>query len=266
MPVKTAVVTGSTKGIGRALAEALLARGINVAISAPDTVEAQSCAAAMPATGARAVGFGCDVTSREQVEDLWRAAHHAFGAIDVWINNAGLALTGQSVSTIAATDFTRMLDINLVGTLLGCQVAVAGMTTRGGAIYNMLGAGADGVPVPGMAGYATSKAAVTFLTRSLAAELAGSPILVAALSPGLVITEGFLREHARTPRDARPAREKVVNIIGDHPATTGRWAARIIDTNDRRGRVFTWLTKTKIRRRAAMQPPRDILSPYRDQL
>lgn len=264
--MKTAIVTGSTKGIGRALAEALLARGINVAISSPDVAEAQTCAAALSAPRARAVGFGCDVTSREQLAGLWQAASSAFGAIDIWVNNAGLALTGESVSTLDETGFRQMLDINLVGTLFGCQVAVAGMKERGGAIYNMLGAGADGRPVPRMAGYATSKAAVTFLTRSLAAELQGGPVLVGALSPGLVITEGFLREHAHTAAADRPAREKVVNIIGDHPATTGAWAARIVDTNVRSGRVFTWLTEAKIRRRAAEQPPRDILSSYRELL
>jgi NAD(P)-dependent dehydrogenase (short-subunit alcohol dehydrogenase family) len=266
MSVKTAIVTGSTKGIGRALAEALLARGVNVVISAPDAAEAQSCAASIPTSDARAIGLGCDVASREQLDRLWQVASDAFGAVDIWVNNAGLALTGEAVSTLGETEFRQMLDINLVGTLLGCQVAIAGMHKHGGAIYNMLGAGADGMPVPRMAGYATSKAAVTFLTRSLAAELQGGPILVGALSPGLVITEGFLREHARTAAADRPAREKIVNIMGDHPATTGAWAARIVDTNVRHGRVFTWLTKAKIRHRAAQQPPRDVLSSYQDPL
>lgn len=264
--MKTAVVTGSTRGIGRALAEALLARGINVAICSPDTADAQSCARSMTTSRGRAIGFGCDVTSRDQVERLWRDASQSFGSIDIWVNNAGLALTGQSVATLDEVDFRRMLDINLVGTLFGCQVASKGMKERGGAIYNMLGAGADGMPVPHMAGYATSKAAVTFLTRSLAVESQGSPILIGALSPGLVITEGFLREHARVAPADRAARKKVVNIIGDHPATTGKWAARIIDTNARNGRVFTWLTKAKVRRRAAEQQPRDVLSSYRDVL
>ena len=264
--MKTAIITGSTKGIGRALAEALLARGINVAICSPDVDEAQSCAASMSTLRARAIGFGCDVASREQVNGLWRDASDALGPIDILVNNAGLALTGEAVSTLDETDFRRMLDINLLGTLFGCQVAIEWMKERGGAIYNILGAGADGMPVPRMAGYATSKAAVTFLTRSLAVELQGGLILVGALSPGLVITEGFLREHARVAAADRTAREKVVNIVGDHPATTGAWAARIIDTNARNGRVFTWLTKAKIRRRAAERPPREILPFYRDLL
>lgn len=261
--MKTAIITGSTKGIGRALAEALMARGIAVAISAPDHAEAEATAASLSTGKARAIGIGCDVTSRDQLDRLWEKAARAFGGVDIWVNNAGLALTGSTVATLAEVDFRRMLDINLVGALLGCQVAMAGMGARGGAIYSMLGAGADGIPVPRMAGYATSKAALTFLVRSLAAELKETPILVGALSPGLVVTEGFLREHAKTAPEDRAAREAVVNVIGDHPATTGAWAARIIDNNTRSGRVFTWLTQAKIRDRAAQTPKRDILSAYR---
>lgn len=264
--MKAAVVTGSTRGIGRALAQALLARGINVAISAPDQAEAEACAAALPTGKASARGFACDVTSRAQLERLWRDASDAFGAVDIWVNNAGLALTGSTVAALDERDFRRMLDINLVGALLGCQVAVAAMGGRGGAIYTMLGAGADGAPVPRMAGYATTKAALTFLIRSLAVEMDGLPMLIGALSPGLVITEGFLREHAKTHPADRLAREKVVNLIGDHPATIGTWAARIVDTNRRNGRVFTWLTKAKIAARMAKEPQRDILSAYRDRL
>ncbi len=264
--MKTAIVTGGTKGIGRALAAALIARGINVALCAPDRDEAHTIAASLSSRCARAIGVGCDVTSRAQIETFWAEAERAFGAIDIWVNNAGLALTGTTIAALDEADLRRMLEINVIGSLLGCQVAMAGMGARGGAIYNILGAGADGVPVPRMAGYATSKAAVTFLTRSLVAELKDAPFVVGALSPGLVITEGFLREHARTPAADRSAREKVVNVIGDHPETIGRWAARIVDTNTRSGRVFTWLTPAKIRRRATAMPPRDILSPYRDML
>jgi NAD(P)-dependent dehydrogenase (short-subunit alcohol dehydrogenase family) len=145
----------------------------------------------------------------------------------------------------------------------GCQVTLAGFLEQGkpGAIYNILGAGADGKPVARMIGYATTKAAVTFLTRSLAAEVAGGDVVVGGLSPGLVMTEGFLREHAQTPPADRARREAVVNIIGDHPETIGRWAAKIVDHNRVQGRIFTWLTPAKIRRRAA-ETGRDVLSGY----
>lgn len=259
MGMKVVVITGSTKGIGRAVAEALHARGMAIVISSTDGAEAARVAADLGPSG-RAIGVGCDVRNAAEVQGLWDAAVAAFGRVDVWLNNAGLALTGASLADLAEADLRRMLDINLVGTVFGCQTAMRGFRAQGGpgAIYNMLGAGADGKPVPGMIGYASTKAAVTFLTRSLAQELAGSDILVAGLSPGLVITEGFRREHAKVPAAMRATRDAVVNIIGDRPETTGRWAARIIDTNTRHGRIFTWLTPAKIRKRQAM-PARRVL-------
>ena len=269
MPLKTAIVTGSTRGIGRALAQAMLARGINVAICSPDRSDAQRVAAMLVPgpNGARAIGVACDVTSSAALDALWDETAGVFGGVDIFVNNAGLALTGPTLATLPEADLRRMLDNNVMGTMLGCQTALRGFAETGnhGAIYNMLGAGADGQPVPHMIGYATSKAAVTFLTRSLAAEVTGSGVIVGALSPGLVMTEGFLREHARTAQASLAGREAVVNLIGDHPETIGRWAARIVDTNRDNGRVFTWLTKARIRRRR-LGPPRDILSRYRDRL
>jgi len=261
--MKTAVVTGSTRGIGRAVAEALLARDINVVISSPDRLEAERVAATLPQVKARAIGVGCDVTVVAEVEALGDRALDAFGGFELWINNAGLALTGPALTELPEAEFRRMLDINLVGTMLGCQVAIGSYRARGtaGAVYNMLGAGADGRPVPHMIGYATSKAAVTFLTRALAEEMAGTNIRIGGLSPGLVITEGFLREHAKVTSAARPGREAVVNLIGDHPETIGRWAAQILDTNMENGRIFNWLSAEKIRRRR-LGRARDILTRY----
>lgn len=260
MQIKVAVITGSSKGIGRAVAEALQARGMAIVVSSPDADEAARIAASIGGGGKAVIGVACDVRSAASVQALWDAAVAAFGRVDVWVNNAGLALTGTALADLDEADLRRMLDINVIGTVLGCQVAISGFRAQGGggAVYNMLGAGADGRPVPGMTGYASSKAAVTFLTRSLAEELAGTDIMVAGLSPGLVITEGFRREHAKVPAEQRAKRDAVVNVIGDRPETIGRWAARIIDTNTQHGRIFTWLTPAKIRRRFAM-PGRNVL-------
>jgi NAD(P)-dependent dehydrogenase (short-subunit alcohol dehydrogenase family) len=147
----------------------------------------------------------------------------------------------------------------------GCQQAARAMAGRPGAIYNLYGAGSDGRPVPGMIGYATTKRAVQFYTQALAAELEGSPLIVGGLSPGLVLTEGFFREHAKVPASARPAREAVVNILGDEVATLARWVVRIVLSNRDTGREFTWLTARKLRMRRSAIPPRDVLAPYRDE-
>ena len=262
---RTAVITGSSHGLGYAMAQALLERGINVVVSGPSIASCRRAAASMTggSSGARALAVSCDIRSRRSLDRLSRAARSAFGHVDIWINNAGVALTGTDLATVTEDEWRLMVDINLTGTLLACQTAVAAMTNSGGVIYNVLGAGADGVPVPRMGAYATTKAGLTFLTRSLAQELTASSSRVDGLSPGLVMTEGFLREHAKIPEDSRVEREKVVNLIADHPQTVGRWAARIIDTSKAHDRVFSWLTPAKIRRRQALKRPRDILSRYR---
>lgn len=260
---RVAVITGATQGLGRAIAEALAARGFAVALAGREADRARRGAEAIAAAhGGEAIGLGCDVTQLSSVEAAWATAVARFGRVDVWINNAGLALTGATLAELPSADFRAMLEVNLLGTMHGAQIAAAGMRERGGAIYNIFGAGSDGVPIAGMIGYGTSKRAVQFFTQQFAQEMAGSPVIVGGLSPGLVITEGFLREHARIPADSRAAREATVNLIGDHPATVGRWAARIVDTNRHNGRVFRWLTPGKIRRRVA-EGPRDILSAYR---
>jgi NAD(P)-dependent dehydrogenase (short-subunit alcohol dehydrogenase family) len=262
---KTAVVTGSSLGFGAAIAQALLERGINVVVCSPSLASCRTAIRGFTAgsNAARAFPISCDIRSRRSLNRLRRIAEDEFGAIDLWVNNAGLALTGSDLADLPEEDWRQMLELNLTGTLLACQVAIAAVKDRGGAIYNVLGAGADGLPVPRMGGYASTKAGLTFLTRSLAQELSGTHTTVSGLSPGLIVTHGFLREHAKLPEAKREERKKVVNLIADHPHTVGRWAAKIIDTNRSNGRVFNWLTPAKIERRRQLKRPRDILSHYR---
>ncbi len=258
---KLAVVTGATCGLGRALAVALAEAGVPVIGCAPDLGDPVTEAG----DGQRAAihMVACDVTDEAQVERLWDFAATR-GEVGWWINNAGLALTGQALAAMPGSDFRRMIDINLVGTMNGCRVAAAGMMRQGGgAIWNVLGAGWDGVPVPGMNGYATTKAGLTFMTRALAAEAEGQPYIVGGLSPGLVMTEGFFREHARVPAEQRAAREAVVNLIGDHAGTIADWIVEALLARHTNGAILSWLTAEKLAERRAEQPTRDILSAYR---
>ena len=257
-----AVITGATQGLGRALASALAGLGARIVIAGREGKFARSVAAAIAGGhGVEALGVACDVARIESVEEAWAAAMSRFGAIDIWINNAGLALTGSTIATLSSEDFRAMVEVNLLGTMHGSKVAAAGMIGRGGAIYNIHGAGSDGVPVPGMLGYGTTKRAVQFFTQAMAEEMADSGVIVCGLSPGLVITEGFLREHARVAPERRASREAVVNLIGDHPETVAAWAAGIIRSNRDNGREFHWLDAEKIGRRK-LAPDRDILSYY----
>lgn len=258
---RLAVVTGSSFGLGRALAVALAEAGIAVVGGAPDLGD--PVIEAGDARRAPIHGVGCDVTDAAQVQRLWDYAA-ARGEIGWWINNAGLALTGVPLAALPEADFRRMVDINLIGTMNGCRVAIAGMAGQGGGeIWNLLGAGWDGAPVPGMNGYATTKAGLTFMTRALAAEAEGQPYRVGGFSPGVVLTEGFFREHARVPDAQRAAREAVVNIIGDHPETIAGWMVEALLAGQPNGAILSWLTAERLAERRSRQPPREILSAYR---
>ncbi|WP_375194341.1 SDR family oxidoreductase [Sphingobium sp.] len=258
---KTAIVTGSTRGLGRGIAAELARRGYRVVIAAQSGRDSAKVAAEIAPD---ALGLGCDVTDAGQVQALWDGAVERFGSVDLWINNAGLALTGQGLATLPSQDFSKMLAINLLGAMHGCQSALRGMSAQGGGrIYNVLGAGADGQPVPGMIGYATTKRALQFMTRSFAAETAGGPVLVGAISPGLVMTEGFLREHAHMAAGPeKAARERWVNVIGDHVETIADWACDIFAADHDHGAEFAWLSPDKIAARQRDEPTRDVLSRY----
>jgi len=266
MATPTVVITGSGQGLGKGLAAAFLNHGYNVVVSSLDARADLAAAADLGARGrGRVIAQACDVSDRAQVQNLWDVAVRTFGAVDIWVNNAGLARGYLPIASQAPEVMDGLLRANVLGTVNGCQVAHAGMRVQGhGAIYNLAGAGSDGAYAPGMIGYATTKIAVEFFTRWFAREVAGQGVIVGSLSPGLVITEGFLREHAAVPPELRRHREAYVNAIGDHVETVAEWFVARMIANRRNGARFVWLTPRKllVRKWLAKIRRRDVLSRY----
>jgi NAD(P)-dependent dehydrogenase (short-subunit alcohol dehydrogenase family) len=256
---RVAVVTGASQGLGLGIARELAARGVNLVLAAHDAAALETAAATIPG----ALAHVTDVRDPASVDALAQAALEHFGRVDLWLNNAGRAITGNSLLDLVPDVFAAMIDTNLKGAFHGCQSAARAMGEGEGAIWNMLGAGADGEAVPGMNGYATSKAALTFLTRALAAEVPAN-IAVAGLSPGLVLTEGFFREHARVPADQRAAREAAVNILADTVETIAVWAADLMLAGRPAQAIHNWLTPEKIAERRCAYPPREVLAAARE--
>jgi NAD(P)-dependent dehydrogenase (short-subunit alcohol dehydrogenase family) len=236
-------------------------------VSSRDPVADAAAALDLAALGrGRVIAQSCEVADVAALQHLWDVACRELGPVDIWINNAGLAKGNMPLATQPTAIMQDMLNTNVLGTINGSQVALAGMRPRGrGAVYNLAGAGSDGSYVPGMLGYATTKAAVTWFTRWLAKEVAGQGLIVGSLSPGLVFTEGFLREHAAVPAAHRAGREAYVNIIGDHVETVATWFVDKMLANTKNGAEFVWLTPGKLRWRKFMSrfKPRDVLSRYR---
>jgi NAD(P)-dependent dehydrogenase (short-subunit alcohol dehydrogenase family) len=180
---RCAVVTGGSKGLGRAMAKALASAGADVVITSRHRDEAQAVADAITAAGRRARAVAADTSDRAAVAALVRRAEAAFGKVDVLVNNAGIGPI-KPLLEIGDAEWDAVLDINLKGCLLCAQAVAPGMMARGyGRIINV-GSILSGVAVGGVAGYIASKHGLLGLTRALAVEWAPHGITCNCLCPG----------------------------------------------------------------------------------
>ena len=196
---KTAVVTGGSRGLGRAICLELAAGGANLVFCfAGNEAAAQEPAQACRALGAEVDYLRCNVADSTQVKELMETAVQRFGRIDILVNNAGITRDGLML-TMKESDFDQVVETNLKGTFL-CMKAVARqmIKQRYGRIINL----SSVVGLHGNAGqvnYAASKAGVIGMTKSLAKELASRGVTVNAVAPGFMETDmtAALSEAAR---------------------------------------------------------------------
>jgi 3-oxoacyl-[acyl-carrier protein] reductase len=182
---KNALVTGSTRGIGRAIAETLANSGARVAVVGRELQKAQEAATAV---GNGAQGFACDVTDTAAVAKLVADVEAAFGSIDILVNNAGIT-RDNLVMRLKDDDWDAVQNANVRGAFAAIRAVSRGMMKRrSGRIINMssiIGI----IGNKGQANYAASKAGLIALTKSVAKELGSRNILVNAVAPGFIETE-----------------------------------------------------------------------------
>ncbi|MBU9763688.1 glucose 1-dehydrogenase [Mycobacterium sp. TNTM28] len=182
---RRAIVSGAARGIGRAIAERLVAGGARVAVADVDGAGAEDAAAEL---GNGCVGIACDVRSTADVTAAVATAVDAFGGLDLLVNNAGIEIAKPAVE-ITDEEFLGILDINVVGTFRFTKAAVPALAAAGSAaIVNMASVAATaGGPL--LSTYCASKGAVIRFTESVAIELRDAGIRVNAVCPGIVQTD-----------------------------------------------------------------------------
>lgn len=186
---KTAIVTGGTKGIGRAIAESLVKAGVNVSISARHEHEIERAVTELnKAGGARAAGFFCDVRDDAQVKAYFMQTVETFGGLDILVNNAGIGMF-EAVETMSADDFRAVIETNVCGVFYCCHEAIPLMKQRGGGYIINLSSLAGANAHPRMAAYNASKFGLNGFSEALMQEVRHDNIKVSYIMPGSVNTE-----------------------------------------------------------------------------
>ncbi len=222
---KVAVITGSSRGLGLAIAKAYAEQGAAVVLSSRTPQAVEEAVASIKQAGYPAVGMACDTAIPEQLEALADLAIASFGKLDVWVNNAGVGAPYGPTISVPSDSFTRVIQTNILGVYYGSLTAMKRfIPQKTGKLINLIGRGAE-KPVPFQNAYASSKMWVRSFSKSLAQEYKALGIGVYIFNPGLVLTdmltqvdaiEGFGRQMG--------ALNTVINLWGNAPEVPARKA------------------------------------------
>jgi NAD(P)-dependent dehydrogenase (short-subunit alcohol dehydrogenase family) len=184
---QVALITGSTRGIGLAIARALAAEGCNLILTGRDERALSKASSELAAAKIKILAHPCDVRDPQSVDDLFRAIRKIFNRLDILINNAGIAHPNFTVDKLPLPLWKDVLETNLTGMFLVTQAAL-GLMNRGGSVVNNLSIVANRV-FAGSAAYIASKHGALGLTNTLREELRPKGIRVIALMPGATDTD-----------------------------------------------------------------------------
>jgi len=209
---KTAIITGSARGIGAQLALAFAASGANVVVT--DVLDTGPTVDAITASGGNAIGVSADITDNDSLAELVAQTKAAYGNPDVLINNAGLFadMEPKPFMQVSEDEFDRFMTINVRGMFQTVKAVVPAMTEGGGGSIVNISSGTFFYGPPGILPYVTSKSAVVGMTRSMARELGPQKIRVNAIAPGFTESDSVLAtgtfERFREPSKAGRAIER----------------------------------------------------------
>jgi NAD(P)-dependent dehydrogenase (short-subunit alcohol dehydrogenase family) len=186
---KTAIITGSSRGFGLAIARAFAREGAAVVISSRNQAAVDQAVRDLQSKGGKAAGIACDTGSLDEVQRLAEFTRQTFGRIDVWVNNAAFSTPyGPTLGTDPA-EFERAVRTNILGVYHGSITALDGFVRQGsGKLINVLGRGSDR-PAPMQNAYGSSKIWVLWFSKALAEETRGKGVEVLTINPGMMLTD-----------------------------------------------------------------------------
>jgi glucose 1-dehydrogenase len=226
---KVIVITGSTRGIGRAIADACAKEGAKVVLCSRQESAVRETVDTFEQQGFDVSGLTVDVSLQGDLETLLDHAVATWGRVDVWVNNAGLPGGYRPLQEMSPEEIRGIVDVNLTATLQACRIIIPYFIQQGGGIViNISGKGGRGDASPFMTTYAATKAAVTSLTTSLAQENKGRPISIHSVVPGMVATDFF--EDVKTSPELAPTTESlpyVLNAFGVPLDVVGSFVAEV---------------------------------------
>ena len=223
---KVAIITGASRGLGKAIATLFAHEGAKVVLAARSQPDIEQNAAELQTGGYTAVAFACDVSDPQQVEALAHFAIDTYGHFDVWVNNAGVAGPYGATFDLAPEQFLSVLRTNMFGVYHGSRMAMRHFLPRkSGKLINILGAGSK-KPAPNQNAYGSTKAWIRVFTLALAAETRHSWVGVFVLQPGLMDTDLLtevvtFQEHEKRLRNFMPL---LIRAAGKKPEVAARKA------------------------------------------
>jgi len=238
---KVAIITGSTRGIGKAIAQEFVREGAKVVITSSSNTNVQSAVLDFPPN--TVYGCVCNVTSTVDMEQLIVAASNRFGRIDCFINNAGISDPFRSITESDPEIWGTVIDTNLKGTYNGCRAAINYFLKEKikGKIINLAGSGTDkGSNTPWISAYGSTKAAIARFTYAVAEEYRHTGISVMLLHPGLVRT-GMVSSDNPTPELSRQLStfNTILDIFAQPPSIAANLAVKLAsDWSDSKTGVY----------------------------
>lgn len=246
--MRNVVITGSTRGLGFAMAKEFLKSGCNVTISGsrPDSFDFGK--EEVKGFENQYIYIPCNVRDISQIKNLWLKSAEKWGNIDIWINNAGQNCPHEFMWDTEAEYIDYVIDTNIKGMMYGSKIAVENMLKQGnGQVWNMEGLGSNNMIIEKTILYGTSKHALTYFTKGLAKELKNSPVKVGRLSPGMMLTDFITKsptgEFSKVLEDNQF--KKIFNILGDKPETVAKFFIPRMLENTKQNAHIMWLTNAK---------------------